>query len=75
MKLNLYLGKWRVIVRHVPENRLLLARIATGYEVRLSVTGSALKPSTEQKTEAATKRGRFDEGVAMQKDIYLVASC
>ncbi|KAH7730330.1 Protein KUP-1 [Aphelenchoides avenae] len=54
-------GKWRVIVRHVPESRLLLARIATGYEVRLAVTGTAIRLSAEQKQAADSKRGRFDD--------------
>lgn len=56
------LGKWRVIVQHVPESRLLLARIATGYEVRLSVTGTAIRLSADQKLAADSKRGRFDDG-------------
>lgn len=30
-------GKWRVITSHVPDNKLIYVRIATGYELRCSV--------------------------------------
>uniref|UniRef100_A0A915CTS5 Uncharacterized protein n=1 Tax=Ditylenchus dipsaci TaxID=166011 RepID=A0A915CTS5_9BILA len=30
-------GKWRVVTRHVPENRLLVVRYATGFDIRRGI--------------------------------------
>uniref|UniRef100_A0A914HIJ4 RRM domain-containing protein n=1 Tax=Globodera rostochiensis TaxID=31243 RepID=A0A914HIJ4_GLORO len=40
-------GKWRVVVKHVPDNKLALVRIATGLQIRAAVVSSrnnTLKP-------------------------------
>ncbi|KAL3081884.1 hypothetical protein niasHT_037062 [Heterodera trifolii] len=48
-------GKWRVVVKHVPDNKLVLVRIATGLQIRTAVIAS-------RNCAQQTPEGQFDDG-------------